>query len=39
MEDNLLTSKQIKILSKFIYSYLNDYIKANKTAFENFLLN
>lgn len=37
MENNLLTKEQVKTLSSFIYSYLNNYIKANETVFKTFL--
>ncbi len=37
MEKNLLTNKQVKTLSNFIYSYLNEYIKVNENVFKAFL--
>lgn len=39
MEEILLTRKQANSLAEYIYSYLDNYIKANEKAFQNFISN
>jgi len=37
LKNTLLSCKEAKELATFIYSYLNDYIKANEKRFFDFI--